>query len=180
MNDLYARRLGAAAMHHHLQRMAPVLWRATSVTKEPLNGRFVDEEFMRVNGHRMLHPLIPAVHQQTLHRTHWNDLHETCSWAESGRAQSVRHHTPIAMRAGEVGLLRESLGKVRQSATVQTMMLEQISRSEGILNADTSRQEETEEEEEVAAAADDEPEKLENTDTAAADDDDDGKKKKKK
>ena len=164
MNDIFARRAAYGTMHHHAMRMTPVLWRATQVTKEPLDHRFLDEEFMRVNGHRRLHPLLPSAQKQALPRSHWNDLNDTCTWAESGRAQAVRFHTPLVQRFGEVGLLSDSLARVKTAATVQNLMMEQLSRTEGVLVADKSI--EVVDDEPAPAAAEAEPEKLENTDEA--------------
>ena len=165
MNEMYARRLSQTAMFHNTQRMLPCLYRATQVTKEKLDNKFVEEEFMRINGHRTQHLLIPENSVQKLPRTHWNDLHDTATWTESMRAQSVRFQTPLTRRCAEVALIQEPLSKFRSQATIQAMFLEQVSRTTGIAVQDKAYFELLDDEEEDVDEADENKvEQVTNTD----------------
>ena len=132
MNDIYARRAAKTMMFQQAQRALPTLWAATKVTKEKLDGNFVAEEFMRINGQRTGPLLIGAVAQQTQHNAHWVHLHDTGAWAESHRAYAVRHHTPMTQRFADIARLHDSTGNVRVQATPQSLMLEHVARVEGI------------------------------------------------
>jgi hypothetical protein len=88
MNDIYARRAAKTMMFQQAYRSIPTLWNATRVTKEKLDGAFVAEEFMRVNGQRTMPLLIGDVSTQTQHNSHWVHLNDTAAWAECGRAFS--------------------------------------------------------------------------------------------
>lgn len=131
MNDIYARRASQALMFHQAQRCIPTLYAATRVTKEPLNGAFVREEFMRINGHHQLPVLIPEVAAQTHHTTHWHHLHSTCAWADSHRAYAVGHQTPMSQRFGDIGLMTEQIAPVRGNTTPQAVVQEHVARVEG-------------------------------------------------
>ena len=131
MNELYARRASQTMMLQQAQRMLPVLWQATQVTKEPLDLRFVKEEFMRVNGHHQQHLLLGAVANQRHHQTHWNQLHSTNAWAESNHAYSVVNHSPLTQRFADIGRMHDSIPNVKLLATNQAVVAEQIARQEG-------------------------------------------------
>jgi hypothetical protein len=136
MNDIYARRAAQTAMFMNAQRMLPTLYQATQLTKEKLDAKFLKEEFMRINGHRQLHLLVPGIAQQKHQYTHWNRLNSACSWAESHRAYSVSHHTPLTQRFADVGRMSDSIPNIRVSSTAQNVVLEHIARQEGIFAHD--------------------------------------------
>ncbi len=132
MNDLYARRLGQVAMFQQLYRMHPTLWSATRITGEKLDADFVLEEYMRINGHRAMPLVIPEVSTQKLQRSHWNDLHDSCAWATSFRAYTLRNQTPITQRAAAVARMEESLKVAKTGSSTQNMFLEHVARVEGL------------------------------------------------
>lgn len=142
---MYARRGSQALMFQQAYRMLPTLWNATRVTKEKLDVDFVKEEFMRVNGHQHHHLLHGDVAAQIHQQTHWHHLHSTLSWAESGRAHSVSNHTPLTQRCADVARMHDSVPNVRTSATAQALVLEHISRQEGIFLYEIDVQAEEEE-----------------------------------
>ena len=131
MNEIYARRASQSMMMLQTQRMLPTLWQATQLTKEKLDGKFVQEEFMRINGHQQLHQLVPAVASQVHQHSHWHRLHSTNAWAESQRAYSVANKSALASRFADAGLMRDSMANVRVAATAQNVVLEQVAREEG-------------------------------------------------
>jgi hypothetical protein len=113
------------------QRMLPVLYQATRVTGEKLDGRFVREEFMRTNGHRQLHLLVPEIASQTHQNTHWHRLHSTYAWAESHRAYSAKYHTPLTQRFGDIGRMQDTIPNVKIVASAQQLVIEHTARQEG-------------------------------------------------
>ena len=132
MNEIYARRASQALMMQQAQRMLPTLWQATQLTKEPLNGRFVEEEFMRVNGHQQLHLLVGPVANQRHQHSHWHRLHSTNAWADSARSYATSSKSPLTQRFADLGRMHDTIPSVRVSATAQNVVMEQIAREEGI------------------------------------------------
>lgn len=119
-------------MFQQLLRTHSTLWAATKVTKEKLDYKFVEEEFMRVNGKRAMPLLIGAAASQDLHLTHFNQLSDNFSWTESHRAYAVRHQTPLTQRAAAMGRMAETINMARNASTAQLLFSEHIARSEGI------------------------------------------------
>lgn len=119
-------------MFQQLQRMHGTLWAATQVTKEPLNYKFVEEEFMRVNGKRAMPLLIGAAADQNLHHSHWNHLADNWAWTESSRAYAVRNQTQFTQHVAAMGRMAETIQQARSSTTCQLMVTEHLARIDGI------------------------------------------------
>ena len=132
MNEIYARRRAQMLMFNQLTRMHGTLWDATRVTKEKLDGAFVREELMRVNGRRTMPLLIPATAEQNVHQTHWNQLCDNGAWTDSMRAYSVQNQTPLTQRVAAMGRMAETITQSRTGSTVQVLFNEHIARMEGI------------------------------------------------
>lgn len=132
MNDIYGKRFARTMMFQQLLRSHGTLWAATQVTKEPLNYKFVEEEFMRVNGKRAMPLLIGAAAQQDLHHSHWNHLNDNFSWTESSRAYAVRHQTPLTQHAAAMGRMSETIQQARSATTCQLIVNEHLARIDGI------------------------------------------------
>lgn len=132
MNDLLARHSAQNNMLYNLMRSHSTLWRATQVTREKLDKRFILSEFARVNGTRTVHVLIPASSTHLRRRTHWDSLNDNLSWAESMRALAVRQQTPMTSRFGDIGQMRETVTETKVVASLQSSALEHIARIEGI------------------------------------------------
>jgi hypothetical protein len=132
MNEIYAKRLARGMMFQQLMRTHGTLWAATQVTKEPLDYKFVEEEFMRVNGKRAMPLLLGAAASQNLHNSHWNHLSDNFAWTESARAFAVRYQTPLTQRAASLGRMSETIQQARTASTCQLLVNEHIARIEGI------------------------------------------------
>merc|ERR1711991_322624 len=111
------------------------------VTKEPLDGKFVKEEFMRVNGHTQQHLLIGPLANSPHTRTHWHRLHSTNAWAESARAYGVSHKSPLTQRFADAGRMSASIPTVVAATKLQSQLFEQIAREEGTFQYDPPEQE---------------------------------------
>lgn len=132
MNDLIAYRLAQPSMFHQLMRMHGVLWNATQVTKEKLDTKFINEEFMRINGRRAMPLLIPAAAEEARRHSHLAHLVDHCAWAESSRAYAVQHQTPLTQRIASMGRMQETINQTRTGGTCQSLFNEHIARIEGI------------------------------------------------
>ena len=135
MNDIYARRMAQSSMFQSIYKSFPVMWSATQITKEPLTGHLVQEELMRVNGHRAMPLLLPDVALCNVQNAHWNTLNDACAWAVSGRAFAVRNQTPLTQAAASIGRLEESIPAVRTITTTQIMTNVHLARCDGIARA---------------------------------------------
>ena len=134
-NDFYARRLSQSVMFQNVYRAHGPLWRATNVTREKLDGRFVEEEFMRVNGQRAMPLLVGAssLVAPRLSNFQWTHLLQTQAPSVSMRAAAVQHQTALTRQCAKVGLLQAATAQVRADSTAQSLLLEGLSRSEGVL-----------------------------------------------
>eukprot|EP00758_Cryptobia_borreli_P004495 Tbor_TRINITY_DN4412_c0_g1::TRINITY_DN4412_c0_g1_i1::g.7916::m.7916 len=141
MNDIFARRAAQRMMFCQIQRSLPILWDATRVTKEKLDVKLVQEEMMRVNGHRTMPLLLGDAAAFDTHHNHLDQLEDTCSWAESGRAFTVRYQSPYTQRVAAMGRMKDTIATTRQ-VTCQSDFIEHLSRTEGLMKFD---QEPTEE-----------------------------------
>jgi hypothetical protein len=160
LNDMLARRMSQSLMFQNIARCHGPLWRATQVTREPLDGRFLMEEFMRVNGVRAM-PL--AIGPSTtvapvLSSFAWNDLIATQAPAVSARAEAVQRQTPLSRQLARGGLVQAPLAQVRADSMAQVLLLDSLARSEGVigftpLNERADMQEEEEDRAAEAAAA---------------------------
>jgi len=131
MNDIYARRVAQTTMLQHLYKIHGTLWAATQITREPLNGAFVKEEFMRINGSRQMPLLIPESCENNLPMSHWNHLAEHHAWAESARANAVRSQTPLTQHIASMGKMQSTVNTLRAAGSMQAMVNEHIARIEG-------------------------------------------------
>ena len=136
MNDIMARRGAQRMMFCQVQRSLPLMWDATRVTKEKLDGRFVQEELMRVNGQRSMPLLVGAAAKFDCHKTHLNELQDACAWSESARAFSVRFQTPVTQHVAAMGRMSDTISSTRIGVTCQSSFLETIAKQEGITKFD--------------------------------------------
>lgn len=118
------------------QRSLPLLWDATRITKEKLDGAFLREELMRVNGQRSMPLLVGAAAQFDCHLTHLNELQDACAWSESARACGVRYQTPVTQHVAAMGRMSDTISAARIAVTCQASFLETVARQEGITKFD--------------------------------------------
>ena len=135
-NEFYARRTSQALLFQNIYRCHGPLWRATQVTREKLDGKFVREEFMRINGMRAMPQLVGAssLISPIINNFAWNHLLQTQAPAISTKAECVQKQTQLTRQLAKVGLMSDPVSQVRADSTIQAMMLESLSRTEGVLN----------------------------------------------
>ena len=132
MNEIFGQRLSRTMMFHQLMRTHGTLWAATQVTKEKLDYKFIEEEFMRVNGRRTMPLLVRSASKQNLHETHLAHLSDNYSWCESKRAYIVRNQTPITQRVAAMGRMADTIQNTKTNCASQLVVSEHLSRIEGI------------------------------------------------
>ncbi len=134
-NEFFARRTSQSLLFQNIYRCHGPLWRATQVTRETLDGKFVREEFMRVNGQRAMPQLVGAssLISPLINNFAWNHLLQTQAMATSAKAECVQRQTQLTRQLAKVGLMREPTAQIKNDSTMQVMMLESLSRTEGVL-----------------------------------------------
>ncbi len=135
-NEFYARRTSQNLIFQNIYRAHGPIWRATQVTREKLDGKFMREEFMRVNGQRAMPQLVGASYliSPLINNFAWNHLMASQAPAISMKAECVQKQTQLTRQLAKVGLIQEPTAQVRADSTVQAMLLESWSRCEGVLN----------------------------------------------
>ena len=123
-------------MPYSLMRGHGVMWATTNITTEPLDYKFVSEEFMRVNGNRRMSMLIPEVIDDNFRDSVWNQLIAHDSIFISERADSVQNHTSLTRKFSNMGRLSSSFPHTKSLATAQNIFLENMSKNEGIFEFD--------------------------------------------
>ena len=63
-----------------------------------------------------------------------NHLLQTQAPAVSTKAECVQKQTQLTRQLAKVGLMSDPVSQVRADSTIQAMMLESLSRTEGVLN----------------------------------------------
>lgn len=134
-NDFYARRTSQLLMFQNIYRCHGPLYRATNITRETLNGRFVREEFMRINGQRAMPQLVGAssLTAPELNNFAWCHLLATQAPSLSYRAATVQQQTPLTRSLAKLGLLQANVPTVRAESVMQVMLLDNLARTEGVI-----------------------------------------------
>lgn len=135
-NEIYARRTSQSLLFQNIYRCHGPMWRATQVTRENLDGKFVREEFMRINGMRAMPQLVGAssLVSPIINNFAWHHLLQTQAPSISTKAECVQKQTQLSRQLAKVGLMSEPLQQVRADSTLQAMVLESLSRAEGVLS----------------------------------------------
>ena len=133
MNEFQARRWSQTMQWHAMQRLHPVLWKMSKVTGETCNLRLLQEEYARVNAKRTPPlPYLPTKQQQELSLL-MDPLLDNDAANVSARSHHAKYGSTLTQHVVDFAIMQESIPTTRAMSSLQNLVLEDVSRTEGTM-----------------------------------------------